>query len=90
MDGNYKQKLGDILSLIIQDAGVMQKIHNENVPEIVRSKTPFFKSARKEGIDITNIDTNVLYEKYCENLVGKKKLGARKIMVRKLFPLKLW
>ena len=85
MDGNYKQKLGDILSLIIQDAGVMQKIHNENVPEIVRSKTPFLKSARKEGIDITNIDTNVLYEKYCENLVGKKKLGLERLWLENYF-----
>ena len=90
MDGNYKQNLGDILSPIIQDTGVMQKLHNENSPEIVGRKTPFFKLAWKEGINITTIDTNCLDENYCENLVGKENIGARKIIVRKIFPLQLW
>ena len=36
IDGNDKQNLGDILSLIIQDAGVMQKLHTYNAPEIVK------------------------------------------------------
>ena len=68
----------------------MQKLHNEDATEIVGRKIMLFKRSRKEGIDLTNIDSNCPDEKYCENLVGKKKLGARKIMVRKLFPLKLW
>ena len=63
----------------------MQKIHNEHAPEIVGRKIPFFKRSSKEGIDLTNIDSNCPDEKYCENLVGKKKLGASKIMVRKNF-----
>ena len=84
MDGNYKQNLGDILSPIIQDTGVMQKLHNENSPEIVGRKTPFLKLARKEGINITTIDTNCLDENYCENLVGKENIGARKIIVKKI------
>ena len=43
--------MGDSLSLIIQDTGVMQKLHTDNAPEMVGRKTPFFARARKEGID---------------------------------------
>ena len=71
MDGNYKQNLGYILSPIIWDARVMQKLYNENTPEVVGRRIPFFKRSRKEGIDLTNIDTNYPDEKYCENLVVK-------------------
>ena len=39
MDGNEKYNLGDSLFLIIQDAGVMQKLHTENAPEVVGRKT---------------------------------------------------
>ena len=90
MDGNYNQNLGDILSLIIWDARVMQKLHNKNAPEIVGRKILFFKRSRKEGTNLTNIDTNCLDENYCENIVGKEKLGDSKIMVGKLFPIQLW
>ena len=86
MDGNYKQNLGDILSLIIQDTGVMQKLHNENAPEIVGRKTLFFKISRKDGIDIKTIDTNCPYENYSKNLVGKVNLEVSKIMVIKRVP----
>ena len=63
----------------------MQKLHNENSPEIVGRKTPFLKLARKDVIVIKTIDTNCPYENYCENLVGKENLGDRKIIVRKNF-----
>ena len=49
----------------------MQKLHNKNAPEIVGIKILFLKRSRKEGIYLTNIDTNCPYEKYSENLVGK-------------------
>ena len=51
MDRNDKKNLGNSLSLIIQDGGVMKKINTENAPKMVGRKTPFFKRARKEGID---------------------------------------
>ena len=50
------QSVGDNLSLMIQDVGVVQKMHTDNVPEMVGRSTPFFKRARKEGIDLTTIE----------------------------------
>ena len=49
----------------------MQKLHNEDATEIVGRKIMLFKRSRKEGIDLTNIDTNFQNENYCETLVGK-------------------
>ena len=43
MDGKDKQNVGDTLSLIIQDIGVMQKLHVDNAKEMVGRKIPFFK-----------------------------------------------
>ena len=68
----------------------MQRIHNKNAPEMVGRKTPLLKHSRKEGIDLTTIDTNFPDEKYGENIDGKKKFGASKIIVRELVPLQLW
>ena len=56
MDKNDQQNVGDTLSLIVQEAGVMQKLHTDNAPEMVGRKIPFFKRARKEGIDLTTIE----------------------------------
>ena len=52
-----KKLLGDSLSLIIQEAGVMQKLHTDKTPEMVGRKTPLFARARKEGIDLTTINS---------------------------------
>ena len=56
LEKHSKQFLVDSLSLIIQDAGVMQKLHTDNAPEMVGHKTPFFARALKEGIDLTTIE----------------------------------
>lgn len=56
MDGKDSQNVGDTLSLIIQEVGFMQKLHIDNTKEMVGRKTPFFKRARKEGIDLTTIE----------------------------------
>ena len=85
-----KQNLGDSLSLIIQDVGVMQKLHTDNAPEMVGRKTPFFARARKEGIDLTTIEPLRPDENYGEILVKKAKITSSKIMVRRNVPLRLW
>ena len=90
MDGKDKQNIGDTLSLIIQDVGVMQKLHVDNANEMVGRKTPFFKRARKEGIDLTTIEPRRPDENYGEQLVGRAKLGASKLMMRKKVPLRYW
>ena len=90
MGVNYKQKLGDSLSLIIQETGYIQKLHTDNASKMVVRKTQVFKRARKEGIDLTTIEPNHPYENYCENIIGKKKLGDGRIMVRKRVPLQIW
>ena len=71
MDGKDKQNIGDTLSLIIQEVGVMQKLHVDNAKEMVGRKTPFFKRARKEGIDLTTIEPLRPDENYGEQLVGR-------------------
>ena len=55
MESHTKGPMGDTLSVFIQDVGVVQKLHADNAPEMVGRSTPFFKKARKEGIDITSI-----------------------------------
>jgi hypothetical protein len=85
-----KQNLGDSLSLIIQDVGVMQKLHTDNAPEMVGRKTPFFARARKEGIDLTTNEPLRPDENYGEILVKKAKITSSKIMVRRNVPLRLW
>ena len=57
---------------------------------MVGRKTPFFKCARKEGIDLTNIESNLSDENYCKNIDGKEKISAINSMVRKRVPLQLW
>ena len=84
-----KQFLGDSISLIIQDAGVMQKLHTDNAPEMVGRKTPFFARARKEGIELTTIEPLRRDENYGKILVKKAKLASSKLMVRKNVPLRL-
>ena len=71
MDGNDKQNISGIISLIIRGVGVMQKLNTDNAPKMVGRKTPFFKGARKEIIDITTIEPNIPDEKYGKTLVGK-------------------
>ena len=43
MEKHDKINLGDSLTLMIQDVGVMQKLHTDNAPEMVGRKTPFFR-----------------------------------------------
>ena len=90
MEKHDKQFLRDSLSLIIQDAGVMQKLHTDNAPEMVRRKTPFFARARKEGIDLTTIEPLRLDENYVKIIVKKEKLASSKLMVINNVPLILW
>ena len=68
----------------------MQKLHRDNAPEVVRRKTPLFARARKEGIDLTNIEPLRPDEKYGEILVKIAKLASSKLMVRRNVPLRLW
>ena len=90
MDGKDQQNVGDTLSLMIQDVGVMQKLHVDNAKEMVGRKTPFFKRARKEGIDLTTIEPLRPDENYGEQLVKRAKLGSSKLMIRKKAPLRFW
>ena len=90
MDGNDKQNVGDSLSMVIQDVGVMQKIHVDNAREMVGRKTPFFKRARKEGGNLTTIKPLRPDENYGEQLVGRAKLGTSKLMLQKKVPLRYW
>ena len=71
LEKHDKKFLGDLLLLIIQYAGVMQKLHTDNAPEMVGRKTPFFARARKEGIDLTTIEPLRPDENYSEILVKK-------------------
>ena len=89
--GKYnKQFLRDSRFLIIQDAGVMQKLHTDNAPEMVGRKTPFFAIELKERIDLTTIEPLRPDENYGEILVKKSKLASSKLMARKNVPLRLW
>ena len=90
MEKHDKTNLGDSLTLIIQDVGVMQKLHTDNAPEMVGRNTPFFRRARKEGIDLTTIEPHRPDENYGETLVKRAKILSSKIMVRKNVPLRLW
>ena len=83
MDGYDKHNLGDSLSLIIQEAGVMQKVHTDNAPKLVGRKNQFFKHVRKDGIDLTTIEPNILDENYSKIFIFKAKLEAYKILFLK-------
>lgn len=56
MDGKDKQNVGDSLSMVVQDVGVMQKLHVDNVKEMAGRKSSFFNRARKEGINLTTFE----------------------------------
>ena len=90
METHDKVNLEDSLTLMIQDVGVMQKLHTDNAPEMVGRKTPFFRRARKEGIDLTSIEPLRPDENYGETLVKRAKIISGKLMVRKNVPLRLW
>ena len=90
MESHNKSHLGDTLTLIIQDVGVMQKLHTDNAPEMMGRKTPFFRRARKEGIDLTTIEPLRPDENYGEILVKRAKIMSGKLMVSKNVPLRLW
>ena len=90
MEAHDKNNLGDSLTLMIQDVGVMQKLHTDNAPEMVGRKTPFFRRARKEGIDLTSIEPMRPDENYGETLVKRAKILSGKLMIRKNVPLRLW
>ena len=90
METNDMQNVGDTLSLLIQDTGVMESIHSDNAPEIVGRRTPFFKKARKEGINLTTIEPERHNENYGEILVDKAKLLAARLMNKRNVPMRLW
>ena len=90
IENKDKQSVGDTLTMIIQDTGVMAKLHTDNAPEMIGRQTPFFKRARKEGIDLTTIEPLRPDENYAEILVRKAKALSGKLMIRKNVPLRLW
>ena len=67
----------------------MQKLHTDNTPEMIGQKMPFFRRARKEGIDLTSIEPLRPDENYGETLVKRAKLISGRLMVRKNAPLRL-
>lgn len=80
MESKKKQPVGDSLTLLIQDVGVPQKLHTDNAPEMVGCSTPFFRRARKEGIDLTTIEPGRPNENYGEILVKQAKVLTAKLM----------
>ena len=90
MESNNQQDVGNTLSVLIQDVGIMQKLHTDNAPEMVGRRTPFFKRARKEEIDLTTIEPERPDENYGETLVRIAKLGAARQMAKKRVPMRLW
>lgn len=90
MQGHDKTMVGDTLTLLVQDVGVPQKLHVDNAPEMVGRGTPFFRRARKEGIDLTSIEPERPDQNYGEILVGRVKLLTAKLMQRKNVPMRLW
>ena len=89
MARNNKRVVGDTLSVFIQDVGIPQKLHTDNAPEMVGRKTPFFKHARKEGIDLTSIEPERPDENYGKTLVKMVKIGTAQMMIKKKVPLRL-
>ena len=90
MDDDEKQSIGNTLSLMIQEVGVVQKLHIDNAPEMVGRKTPFFNRVCKEGIDLTTIEHLRPDENYGEILVKKTKIRSGKLMMYRNVPLRLW
>ena len=90
MEDHNNQSVGDALSVMIQDTGIIQKLHTDNTPEMVGRKTSFFKRARKKGIDLTSIEPLRPDDNYGEVLVKKAKLLSSKLMVKRNIPLRLW
>lgn len=90
MESHTKGQLGDTLSVFIQDVGVVQKLHTDNAPEMVGRNTPFFKKARKEGIDLTSIEPERPDENYGEILVRMVKIGSARLMLKRKVPMRLW
>ena len=90
MESHSQGPVGDTLSVFIQDVGVVQKLHTDNAPEMVGRRTPFFKRARKEGIDLTSIEPKRPDENYGEILVRMVKVGSARLMLRRKVPMRLW
>lgn len=90
MARHNKRDVGDTLSVFIQDVGIPQKLHTDNAPEMVGRRTPFFKRARKEGIDLTSIEPERPDENYGETLVKMVKIGTAQMMIKKKVPMRLW
>ena len=90
MEANDMQNVGNSLSVFIQDVGVVQKLHADNANEMVGRRTPFFKKARKEGIDLTTIEPMRSNENYAEILVKMVKIGSAKLMAERRVPMRLW
>ena len=90
MINHDKQYVGDSLSLMIQDIGVMQKLHTDNAPEIMGRKTPLFTRARNEAIDLTTIEPLRPDKNYGELLIKRAKIRSGKLMMSKNVSLRLW
>jgi len=90
VESKRMQDIGNTLTVFIQDVGVPEKMHTDNAPEMVGRKTPFFKRARKEGIDLTTIEPERPDENYGEILVKHTKAGTARMMIKKRVPMRLW
>ena len=83
INDHNKQYVGETLTLMIQETGVLQNLQIDNEPEMVRRKIPFFTRVRKEGINLTTIESLRPDENYGELLVKKFKLLSSKLMIRR-------
>ena len=79
IDSNNKDNVGDALSLLIQDLGVVQKMHSDNAPEMVGRNTPLPPLSRYATM-----------KNYGENLVRQVKGLTIFLMHRQNVLLRLW
>ena len=88
---NYdKNSVGDTISRMVQDTCLMQKMHTDKAPETMKRKSQFSTRSRREGIDLTTIEPLRPDENYGQILVKKTKIRSGKLMLSRLFPLRLW
>lgn len=90
MESKEQQNVGDTLTLLVQEIGVPQSLHVDNAPEMVGRKTPFFRRARREGIDLTTIEPKTPNENYGELLVKRVKHLTAELMHKRNVPLRFW
>lgn len=90
LESHNKEQIRNSLSLMMQDVGIVQKLHADNAPEMVGRKTPFFRRSRKEGIDLTTIEPERPNENFGEVIADIVKLVTAKLMSKRRVPMRLW